>query len=71
MINLRYRGIFEGAGMKRETETHSPEGMRDADGDSGLDKRISGMIDAIDACRKCPTRQVGGVCADCALDRAL
>jgi len=57
--------------MKRETETHSPEGMRDADGSSALDKRISRMIDAIDACRKCPTRQVSGVCADCALDRAL
>ena len=57
--------------MKRETETHCPEGMRDGDGNSALDKRISRMIDAIDACRKCPTRQAGGVCADCALDLAL
>jgi hypothetical protein len=57
--------------MNRETETHSPEGMRAADGDAGLDKRIERMIDAIDACRRCVARKEGSVCADCVLDRAL
>jgi hypothetical protein len=68
---MRYQGISKEAQMNRETETHSPEGMRAADGDAGLDKRIERMIDAIDACRNCVTRKEGGVCADCALDRAL
>lgn len=57
--------------MNRETETHSPEGMRAADGNAGLDKRIERMIEAIDHCRTCAARKDGRACADCALDRAL
>jgi hypothetical protein len=57
--------------MNRDNELRLQEGLREADGNVGAAGQIDRLIAAIDACRACPSRAQGRVCADCALGRAV